>query len=496
MSEKEFTEETIRGPTNETSDEQESNSQKETPEVPIAASPPALTIESAGGIDPLYEAHLKGKIVEFPPWIQISSNGVEILPQELYIHISDTQNILSVKLGNSKGIVLYFYKDGYYKLWNDSDCRTFIKERLPRRIAKRMKYVDEVFKELRTEYANIKEEELNSDEKIINFRNGVLNIETGKLLPPDPKYICTIQIPCDYKKGLKLEDAPTANKFFHDITGGNEEDIATLLEIIGAVISNVKCSRFKKLLILKGAGNTGKSVLREFVIALVGLENSHTLEMKELHGKFGLGGIYQKRLIGSGELQFSRIPEIDKIKELTGGDRIRIENKYENAFTTQFRGFLWWNCNCLPNFGGDKGKHVYDRFLIVSCNNVIPPEERDSQLLEKLLAEKEIIVSVAIQHLQQAIARDYKFTESERTVKNREEYMIRNNSLALFLKECCIIGEGRTTTSLFREKYMQWCKENRFEPEKRNDIARILENDFGVVKAKSYSDYYVLTIKE
>ena len=42
------------------------------------------------------------------------------------------------------------------------------------------------------------------------------------------------------------------------------------------------------------------------------------------------------------------------------------------------------------------GKHVYDRFLIVSCDNVIPPEERDPELLEKLLAEKEIIVSVAI----------------------------------------------------------------------------------------------------
>ncbi len=142
------------------------------------------------------------------------------------------------------------------------------------------------------------------------------------------------------------------------------------------------------------------------------------------------------------------------------------------------------------------GQHVYSRFLIVSCDNVIPPEERDPELLEKLLEEKEIIVSVAIKHLQKAIARGYKFTEGERTIKNREDYMIKNNSLALFLQECCLIGQGRTITSVFKEKYKSWCRDNNLEPEKSNDITRILVNDYGVVKSKSYSDYYELTISK
>ena len=140
------------------------------------------------------------------------------------------------------------------------------------------------------------------------------------------------------------------------------------------------------------------------------------------------------------------------------------------------------------------GQHVYSRFLIVSCDNVIPPEERDPELLEKLLAEKEFIVSVAIKHLQKAIARGYKFTESERTINNRKDYMIKNNSLALFLQECCIIGQGRIITSVFKEKYKSWCRDNNLEPEKSNDITRILVNEYGVVKGKSYSDYYELTI--
>lgn len=49
-------------------------------------------------------------------------------------------------------------------------------------------------------------------------------------------------------------------------------------------------------------------------------------------------------------MKFARITEMDKIKELTGGDRINIEEKYQNSRTIQFGGFLWFNCNELANF--------------------------------------------------------------------------------------------------------------------------------------------------
>ena len=100
-------------------------------------------------------------------------------------------------------------------------------------------------------------------------------------------------------------------KFFNDITDNDIDDTFTILEIIGLVASNVKCSKFKKLLILKGAGDTGKSKLREFVATLIGEENCYTIDLNQMHSKFGLGGIYGKRLVGCGDMQFSRIPEID-----------------------------------------------------------------------------------------------------------------------------------------------------------------------------------------
>ncbi len=354
MSEKRLTEGAARDPTAKTDGVVESNSQKEIPESPKEQQLP-LTMETVGGIEPLYDAYLKGKIVEFPPWLIQNADKIEVCSQELYIYISDNINIIRVKLGNSKGIVLYKYENGYYKLWNESDFKAFIKSFIPRRI-RRSKYWEDVVKELKTEYSNTEENELNSNEDIINFHNGIYNLKTGKLESHSPEYLCTIQIPCNYVPDLKLEDAPVASKFFNDITGGNIEDITTLLEVLGLIISNVKGSRFKKLLILKGPGNTGKSVIREFAIQLVGLENSHTIDIKQLHSTFGLGGIYGKRLIGSGDMKFSKLPEIDKIKELTGNDHVNMELKYQNSFTAEFRGFLWFNTNQLPSFGGDRRK--------------------------------------------------------------------------------------------------------------------------------------------
>ena len=462
---------------------------------PVSPEEKEITWEDVGNnIEELYKLHKENKSVKFPPWIEITNKGPAIIQQELFIYIDENYDILSVKLGNSKGIVLYKYENGVYRLWTESECKAFIKSFMPRRIRKSF-YWNEIYNELSTESANTLESELNEDEDIINMKNGIFRISTGKLEPHSPKHKSTIQIPCSYIENASLEEAPHFNKFLDDITGGNADDKSTILEVLGLIITNIAGSRFKKLLVLKGKGNTGKSVLREFAISLVGLENTHTLDIKQMHSQFGLAGIYGKRLVGSGDMKFAKLSEIDRIKELTGNDFVNLEQKFQDSFTAKFRGFLWFNCNDLPAFSGDKGEHVYQRFLIVSCDNVIPEDKRDSELLDKIKSESDIIASVSIQYLIKAKERGYVFTESERTISNRKEYAIKNNSLSLFINECCLLDTGRTPTRLFKEQYRRWCRENGFVAEGRNNIAKMLQEDFHVQKIKSSIDYYNLTIK-
>ena len=147
------------------------------------------------------------------------------------------------------------------------------------------------------------------------------------------------------------------------------------------------------------------------------------------------------------------------------------------------------------NFHGDKGEHVYERFIILSCDNVIPPEKRDAELLDKLKAESNILVNVAVRFLIMAKKRGYVFTESERTIANRKMYEIENDSLSLFIETCCIVGEGRVKIREFKQQYRQWCKENKLEAERPNSISKMLKEKYGIDGFKSGTEYYPLTIK-
>ncbi len=88
-----------------------------------------------------------------------------------------------------------------------------------------------------------------------------------------------------------------------------------LLEFIGAIISNVKGWRFKKLLLLVGEGNTGKTQLREFVVNLLGKCNCISMDMAKLNERFASALLWRKRLAGSGDMGFVTIDEVNTLKK-------------------------------------------------------------------------------------------------------------------------------------------------------------------------------------
>ncbi len=144
------------------------NSQEVPPEIPVERE---TTTDRVADINELVDRYNKGETVDnFPAWVQQTEKGLKIIPQELAIHIIDNFDIRCVKLGNSKGITLYKYEKGRYKLWSESDAKAEIKQYLPRKIRKYSDW-DCVYKELITEASNTEESDLNANEDIINFKN-------------------------------------------------------------------------------------------------------------------------------------------------------------------------------------------------------------------------------------------------------------------------------------------------------------------------------------
>ncbi len=424
-------------------------------------------------------------------WLQKLKSGRWIIDtHQLYIHLKNNYHLFVTRSCNN-----YLYYDGVYHSLNDVELKAFIKEFLPAESRTRKNWED-IFEEFKTDNP-VEDDLLNSDENIINFNNGIYDISKNELREHSPEILSTIQIPCNFIETASLNNAPIFKKYLEELQGNDIVTRKFLLEYIGAIISNVQGSRFKKVLLLVGKGNTGKTQLREFVISLIGKQNNISIDLKNLNESFGVATLVNKRLAGSGDMSFAKVKEIDILKELTGGDDIYGNVKYKPQFSFKYSGFLWFNCNNLPLFGGDNGEHVYERFMVVTCNNVIPKEKRDSFLLNKLLSEKDIVASVCVKHLRLAINRGYKFVESESMELDRHLYMIQNNNLLTFLNENCIVGEGRTLRTEFNARYFSWCKTNNYKPFRKNIITKTITEEYGVNLIKSNGNmYYELSLND
>ena len=360
--------------------------------------------------------------------------------------------------------------------------------------------MNETLQHINTDLNYVGQDELNADENIINFQNGLLRISAKEAIlePHSPTVLSTIQIPCEWQD--TPVKTPVFDAYLNILTNGDKKVQQLLLEFIGVCISNVKGWRMKKALFLVGVGDTGKSQLKSLVERLLGRGNFIGIDLKEIESRFGTGAIYGTRLAGSSDMSFLSVDELKTFKKMTGGDSLFAEFKGQQAFEFTFNGLLWFCMNRLPKFGGDDGKWVYDRIMVVECPNVIPKEQQDKQLLDKMYAERDGIVRKAVMALQNVIANGYRFTEPDSVSEARKEYQSANSTVISFYEECmCPWEDGKIvrhcTTGRIYKVYQAWCRENnngyaRTAKEFREQLAAHIGGTFADITTRQKGNTY------
>mgnify|MGYP002856310939 FL=1 len=387
-------------------------------------------------------------------------------PSLLAIHVKDNLHYILVQDSLRDTRTKYVYEDGVYTVCSDERFRGYIKRFIedfdPALV--RMKDVDEAFRNISAGLAAIPFERLNDNEDIINFRNGLLRLSTMELLPHSPEILSTIQLSCDWT-GTD-EPTPSFDSYLATLTDFDWDTQKLLLQFIGAALSNVAGYRYKKALFLCGEGDTGKSQLKVLTEKLLGPNNHAAVDLPDLESQFGASMIYGKRLVGTADMTFVTVRELKMFKTVTGGDYIKVEFKGKTGFSYRYSGLLWFCSNKPPKFGGDNGSWVYNRIILINCNNVIAEADQDHDLVEKLYAERGGIVYKAIMALKETIDNGYRFSESEGIQNAREEYRYENSSVYQFIKDCMIDREkpgsvpkgDNATISMVYRVYMKYCK--------------------------------------
>lgn len=400
----------------------------------------------------------------------------------------------------------YWYKNGCYCLISEQELKGYIKKHITDfdNTLLKMRDVTEVFNNLMCDLCFVNEELLNGNENIINFQNGLLYLDTLELKEHTPEIYSTIQIPCDWNpEGAMLKGAPMFESFIDTFTGGDKEKKKFLLQYMGVCLSNIKGYRMKKALFMVGNGNTGKSQLKMLTEKLLGFGNSAAIDLTELEQRFGTSKLYGKRLSGSSDMSYMSVNELKIFKQITGGDSIFAEFKGKPAFEFVYKGLLWFCANRLPKFGGDRGDWVYDRIITLTCNNVIPTEKQDKLLLDKMYAEREAIVYMAVMGAREVMENGYNFDIPTECLKQREEYKKENSPVATFFEECCEMRKSHKitdncTTKKMHDVFKAWCMDNNkgyavTSREFKKELEQILDTN-ELTKRLHGQNYYIFTL--
>lgn len=406
----------------------------------------------------------KGKNELSKDYVVTSNNGkVSVLPPALVRAITADHNFLCVRDRGREDVQIFEYTGGYYNLISPDTLRAYAKAYIERvnADALKMKDCDEVAKIIRVGGRSIFPNDLNNDENIINFKNGILHLDTLELTEHSPDINSSVQLNANWDRN-KIGKTEVFDSFLETLTNGDTETAKLLMEYMGAVFSNVPGYRFKKFLILYGAGDTGKSQLKAFTEYILGSANHSNIELKRLEDRFGSYAIFGKRLAGTSDMKYVKVSELSTLKQATGGDNIFAERKGQDGFDFTYKGYFWFCANALPKFGGDQGQWVYDRFIPVLCNNVIPVEKRDRKLLDKLIEERDGIVTACVLKFLEVLKNGTTFTEPPSVVANRKQYAIDNSIELSFFDECCTTVKdkrGHVTAKVLYECYKKYCND-------------------------------------
>ena len=437
---------------------------------------------------------------EYAPWIYEKNKKGDLGINQGVISdcISKTLDYIIVGNPASQKAMIFTYSNGIYEEISKKALNKYVSDYIPNHLitSNLLNNITELLTNEKTYQYSM----LIGDKNIINLKNGLYNVTTGELKPHDSKYISSTQLDVAYNPN-PINHGYWDN-FIDTLTMGDLQLKNIIQEWYGLILSNYDASEPKKLLLLYGPGDTGKSKLISILEKLLGEENSKSIQVQKLGDRFALGDIFKSRLLHYGDLPSKMIDDssLTILKVLTGGDTLSVERKGIDSFTIKYRGALMYACNELPVITGDLGKHVFDRFMIIPCNNPIPKEKQNPRILEQLLLDKEYIFNWSMEGLRRLLNNGLKFSYSEQSEASKEMYSLKSDSVRSFINEFYDITNNPRNRIKLKDLYLRYevyCAENGKKTVGRDTFKDRMSNIGLVLKTYcGYPSYYGISEKE
>lgn len=291
----------------------------------------------------------------------------------------------------------------------------------------------------------------------LNTPTGVIDLTTGRLHPHTPEQMhskTTLTGPVAMKTPMwdrflaeTFKNAPDVKEYVHRLIG---------YSATGRVGEQI-------LPFFYGSGANGKSVLAEIIQRVLGdyaqaAPAGFLIEKREQHPT-ELMRLRGARAVFASEVPDGAVFDEAKTKALTGGDTITARKMHQDFVSFQPTHTLFVLGNHQPAVGAG-GPSFWRRLRLIPFMNVVPEDQRDDQLVEKIISQEAggvmaWIIEGAVAYYKDGLHAPESVLAATSSYEESEDHFGR------FLKDVCHVGGGSHCTVAYvrmRYAYTDWCR--------------------------------------
>ena len=273
-------------------------------------------------------------------------------------------------------------------------------------------------------------------------------------------------------------------KFLDDLL--YPEDIPTLQEFIGYCL--IPTNAGQRMMVIKGNGGEGKSQIGVVLSRMFGSYAKDGSVGKISENQFARADLEHCLLMIDDDMRLEALRQTNYVKSIvTAKGKMDLERKGKQSYQG------WMYARILAFSNGDlvslfdRSEGFFRRQLILTTRGKPANRVDDPDIAEKMCGEMEGILLWAFEGLQRLIRHQFRFTESERVLHNRELIRRDTNNILLFMDSEGYICRGEDlsiSSEELRLIYRTWCEENAYVPVKSKIMIEYLvanQEKFGVI---------------
>jgi len=292
----------------------------------------------------------------------------------------------------------------------------------------------------------------------LSFKNGMLNLDTMKLEQHRKDALLTTQLDFDYDPKAQC---PVFEEFIEQSLCFPDglmdwKMVQVMQEVMGYTLSAQRDRRISVWLL--GESSTGKSTLINALVSIL-KPLQITIDLNQLgSNNYLLAELPGKRLVTCTEIEVGLRLNVGAYKMLVSSDEIVADIKYRDPIRFVPMCVVWWAMNHTPTIS-DRTEATFNRVLMFPFNRVVPKDQRDYTLHDKLIAERSGIINWALAGYSRFREQGH-FTECEQMKSKVNEFREELDIYRAFIADRdYVLPQGEVSPLMLYRIFTFWCEQ-------------------------------------